>query len=119
MRYIRFALITIVLYTSYVFATQECAFPKSPGIPMGSNVSKKDLKKAVAEFKSYQNIMKNYRTCLDSKKRLTTREGMTEEAIQKNIIHNAEIDALYNYSIDREQSAADLLNQEIRRFQSK
>ena len=108
--------IILIVVTSLSRADDTCNIPKSPAIPSGS-VTEDQLLVAINTVKRYQVDMQAFRDCIDQRK-VTVDENMDKKTIEKNRKTNAELDAIYNLSVEKEQAVAELLNKEIRLYKS-
>ena len=97
-------------HAQIVSAQIECAMPESPTIPNGRRASEQELVTAVAEIKTFQEALVDFRECLQAEER-ELGESMTPEQ-QRRIVKS------YNDSVDEEEAVAEEFNEAAQAFKA-
>jgi len=90
-----------------------CELSEAPIIPDGNVASQDELLAAQKAMKAYQEVLLEYRTCIDGMSAsidLETEEGIAEKAVNDN---------LYDASVTAEESVAEQFNAAVRAFKSR
>ena len=84
-----------------------CDYPDEPAMPNAEEMTLEEFKAAIAEFREFQGALEGYRQCLEDDFKSLDEESRTEE-------REALFERRYDSSVDREQSLAEQMNEQIR-----
>lgn len=91
-------------------AQTECAMPESPTIPNGRRATEQELVAVVAEIKTFQAALADYRACLQAQEQELGEEITPEQ--QRTILRS------YNESVDEEEAVAAEFNDAVQAFKA-
>ncbi len=101
------------LMTMSASVAAECTVPASPIIPDGNVASQDELVAAQQAMKAFQGQLGEYRVCVDGlQKELDPEDESTAEK-------TAELNALYDASVDAEAAVAEEFNVAVRAFKAR
>lgn len=111
---IAIATIGIGLASFSLAAHADCTFPKSPAaIPDGKTASEADMLEAMKAFKSYNEEVSAFGSCLDQETK--TKAAGTAQLMQLKTLQMKK----HNAAVEELQSKAKLFNEQVRLFKSR